>query len=458
MMRLACRLPYEGKVFFDEMGRFGLTLPHRFIKIPKHKLMKQLTLLALFALVAFSSCQKDDDGPISCTGLEVIWNNTTPRGDNNWLWLSDEKGAVLEALEANVQRRYRLSTDACAEQYSVTYLQSYRRLIAVGNQMVEVNAYELETYLAIPDGLQFDTAVTETRLLGFAVEGIQSVEAVRWPAESRETFSRDLFIDPAANLLSFLLPIPEGQPAFVSIRANGEATPRSIWIDAATQDGYSFVYDALPQLQSQGPVRLPNNGNWRYEVRGLGANGSAALDYASMPDLVSEQFSALLPPFGAVRAFQLMAWEESFRNGSSFRPIFYNKQVNSLPASISAPNFDFEVQRPARDQISVSIMQGEPQVIQVQFSDPTASAGTYLQWTIVGPPEALANLALPEWPTPALSAIRAGMLEESRNTPLIVTAKAYDSRAPYRQFLEAAARRDANWEASQGMVARSKAE
>ena len=421
--------------------------------------MKHLTILALAALIAFSSCQKDDDDQeITCGGIEVRWNNPTPRGNNNWLWLSDENGAILEAVEANAQRRYRLSTDACAEQYSVTYLQEYRRLILVGNQMVEVTAYEVETYLAIPDGLQFDTAVTETRQLGFAVEGIQSVEEVRWPAESTETFSRDLFIDPVANLLSFLLPITQGQPAFVSIRANGEATPRSIWVDATTQDGYTFVYNTLAQVQSQGPVRLPNNGNWRYEVRGLGAFGSAALDYSSMPALVSEQFSALLPPFGTVRAFQLMAWEESFRNGTSFRPIFYNKQVNSMPASIPSPNFDFVVQRPARNQIAVSVTQGEPQVIQAQFSDPTASAGFYLQWTIVGPPEALANLSLPEWPTPALSVIRAGILEESRNTPLIVTAKAYDSRAPYRQFLEAMTLRNANWEASQGLLARSQVE
>ncbi|MDV7401336.1 hypothetical protein RZS08_58505, partial [Arthrospira platensis SPKY1] len=105
--------------------------------------------------------------------------------------------------------------------------------------------------------------------------------------------------------------------------------------------GYTFIYNALPQLQAQGPVQLPNNGNWRYEVRGLGTASSAVLDCSSMPDLVSGQFSAQLPPLGAVRAFQLLAWEESFRNGQSFRPISYNKQVNSLPANIPMPNVDF---------------------------------------------------------------------------------------------------------------------
>jgi hypothetical protein len=429
-------------------------------KIPKLKLMKYLAFFALSALVAFSSCQKDDNPGDSCAGMEVIWNNPTPKGNNNWLWLSNENGEILEAIEANNQRRYRFSTTACAEQYNLSFLREYRRPTQVGNQILEITVYELETYLNIPAGLLFDTAVTAAPLRAIAIEGIQSLEYLSWPAESQGPFSRDLFIDPAANLLSFQIPVPDGQPAFLSIRANGETTARGIWVDAATQNNYSFSYLSLPLLQAQGPVILPNNGNWRYSVRGLGASGSTVLDYSTMPDLVSGQFGAVLPPFSAVRAFQLLAWEVGFRDGFGFMPIYYKKQVNSLPTAIFGPTVDFAVERPERDRISVSVTQGEAQVFQVQFRDDAASAGTgtRLEWSIFGPPEALANLALPQWPTVALKGIRNGFLDENRRTPLVVTAKSYDSKAPYRQFLEAVARRDADWEASQGLLGRSKVE
>lgn len=417
--------------------------------------MTRFLLPALAALFLLSACKKDN-GP--CNGAEIVWYTPTLQGEDNWLWLSDEKGAVLEAKAAESRERYRLSTEDCAKTYNLTFLQKYRRPALVGNQLVQVEVYELLTYTDISDGLQFDTLITAAPIRAFAVEGIQTVEELLWPAESKEAFNRNIYIDPDAGLLSFEIPVPDGQPAFLTIRANGEAQTRFIWVDAADQDDYTFAYDGLQLLEPYGPASLPNNGSWRYTIRGLGMFGSTVLDYSSLPDLVQYEFGAALPPADVVRAFQVVARQESFHSGVAFNPVHYEKEGPGLPAAIPAPAFDFDFRRPATGQIQVEMIQGEAQALQVQYYDSAVNAGSgpWLRWTIVGSPDALISFNLPQWPD-ALAGIRDGLLDEGRNTPVFVTAKAYDSKAPYRQLLEARAGQDTGWEAAQGLLARSKA-
>lgn len=412
--------------------------------------------MALAALLLVSNCNKNDGG--SCSGAEVVFYTPTLPDDNNWLWFSNEKGEVLEVAEVESRDRYRLSTEACAEQYSLSFLQQYRRPALVGNQLVQVEVYELTTYVGIPDGLQFDTLVTAAPLRAFAVEGIQTVEELLWPAESKEAFDRNIYIDSNADLLSFEIPVPDGQPAFLTIRANGEAETRFIWVDAVDEYNYTFTYSGLQRLIPYGPVSLPNDGSWQYSIRGLGQFGGAVLDYSSTPDLVQFEFGAALPPADLFRAFQLTARQLSFRNGMAFYPIHYEKQAPGLPVAIPNPTFDFNWQHPAPDRIQVTALQGDFQAVQVQFADNAINAGSgpWLLWTIISSPEALVDYTLPQWPN-EVEGIRNTLLAESRNTPVIATAKSYDSKPTYRQFLEATARRDVDWEAAQGLLSRSKA-
>lgn len=418
--------------------------------------MARFLFSALAALLLFSNCKKDEGD--SCTGAEVVWFTPTLPGGDNWLWFSDEKGELLEVAEVESRDRYRLSTDACAETYSLSFLQQYRRPALIGGQVVEVEVYELETYIGLPDGLQFDTLITAAPLRAFALEGIQTVEELLWPAESKETFSRDIYIDPNADLLSFEIPVPDGQPAFLTIRANGDAETRFIWVDAVDEFDYTFAYSGLQRLEPYGPVGLPNNGNWRYSVRGLGEFGSTVLDYSSTPDLVQFEFGAALPPADVVRAFQLTARQESFHNGQVFYPIHYEKEAPGLPDAIPSPAFDFDFQRPDANRIQVVMQQGEVQAVQVQFYDNAANAGSgpWLRWTLIGSPASMADYTLPQWPD-AVQGARNALLAQNRNTPLIATAKAYDSKPTFRQVLEAIARKDTGWEAAQGLLSRSKA-
>jgi hypothetical protein len=314
--------------------------------------------------------------------------------------------------------------------------------------------FNLTTVLNAPDGLSWDTLpAPRPEQWEVAVSGVSSLDELLWPAQSKELFTGDIFIDPAADLLSFALQVPEAAPAYATLQANGEAMPRYLWAPAAGPEAFSFDYDALPAPVQAGPIGLPNAGNWRYRVFGLAPNGEAVLDYSSTPDLVSGSFAPLLPA-SLPDGFRLLAREENTFEGLPFAANRYNKVVSTLPGSIAASNAIFSMER-AGDTLSVSTTGDTPDLYVLRIID-YRGAGPWLNWTIYGTAQDFDRLVLPQWPE-VFEANRSALLGNDRQTVALLSARSYDSRPTYGQVLEAIAQQQTHWEAEQGMLERTRA-
>lgn len=412
--------------------------------------MNRYSLLLILAIGLWSGCNKDDDEQ-DCTPPEYTWNTPTFESQGSWLWVTDTSGAVTARTEAESQSSMLLMTEECADHLNLNLLE-ISSTTAPDN--TDRTVFNLTTILNAPDGLIWDTLpAPRPEQWEVAVGGVSSLDELLWPALSKELFPGDIFIDPAADLLSFALQVPEGAPAYATLQANGEATPRYLWAPAAGPDAFSFDYDALPAPVQAGAIGLPNAGNWRYRVFGLAANGEAVLDYSSMPDLVSGSFNPLLPA-SLPDGFRLLVQEENTFEGLPFSTNRYNKAVSTLPGNIPASSATFSMER-AGDTLAVSTTGDAPGLYVLRIID-YRGAGPWLNWTLYGTAQDFERLVLPQWPE-VFAANRSALLGNGRQTVALLSARSYDSRPAYGQVLEAIARQQTNWEAEQGMLERTRA-
>ena len=420
----------------------------------------RLARQALIFLLMFSfhfTCNKNDDSG-ACGKFDARLQAPATPGPSFWILLSDEKGALLDARRAEAAGGYSVSTRECAGRYDFTIIQRREEEVAIGGNPATVAIYEATTFLDVADGLEFDRRDPgQGELRDFSIEGVQSLELLLWPEESLQSFGRDAFIDQAVQRLSFEIPVYEGDPAFLIIRANGEAENRFLWVNAVDRYSFTFDYGALDRLEPFGPIALPNDAPWRYFVDGVGEFGATRLDYSSLPDQVFFEFGTALPPADTVRAYRLTAREERFKNGGLFFPVYFEKELPGMPAAIPEPEVDFTLQRNSRESFQANVTEGQPTALALFLHDNASNAGQgpWLRWSVYGSPEAMADFRLPPWPA-ELSAARADLLAEGRQTPVIMRAFTYDSQPTYRQFLDARAAREEGWDAQQGLEAKEK--
>ncbi|MEQ8703036.1 MAG: hypothetical protein RIC19_03905 [Phaeodactylibacter sp.] len=412
--------------------------------------MNRLSLLLILAIGLWSGCNKDDDDQ-DCTLPVYTWNTPTFESQGNWFWLTDAGGEIRARTMAESQSSVLLQPESCTEQPNLNFLQITSTAAADNTARTVFN---LTTLLNAPDGLVWDTLPAPAPVeWEVAVNGVSSLETLLWPAESKEIFGGDIFIDPAADLLSFALQVPEGAPAYATIQANGEGTPRYLWAASANDDAFTFEYNTLPIPVEAGPISLPNTRSWRYRVFGQGPDGEAVLDYSSMPDLVSGSFAPLVPA-SLPGGFRLLAQEENTFEGLPFSANRYNKIVGALPGSIPATGAQFNLER-AADTLRVSTTGDAPAVYVLQITD-YRGEGPWLRWTIYGTPEMFENLVLPQWPE-VFANNRSALLGSGRQTLALLSARFYDTRPAYGQIIEAQAQQLPHWEAEQGLLERTRA-
>ncbi len=413
-------------------------------------------LFALIFLVSFGCGNDDESG--ACGGLEADLTAPAEPGPAYWVFLSDETGKLLSNRKLERGGQHTIATGDCAERYDLTILRQHEETVSVNGAPRVVTIYDIETFTGVSDGMEFDrSGKLPGALRAFTIEGVQSLELLLWPEESLEAFQRDAFLDPAAGILNFEIPVEDSRPAYLILRANGEAENRFIWVNEMNRYNLNFDYGQLGRLAPFGPVSLPNDGVWRFFIDGVGEFGSTRLDYSSLPAQVSFEFGAALPPAGAVQAFRLIVRQEQFINGALFFPIYYEKEVLGLPASIPVPNLDFGRQRTGTAVFQLNVTEGQPTAFALRLADNdiNAGAGPWLRWTAYGPPEVMASFRLPEWPA-ELGTLRAELLDESRATPAFAEALSYDTQPSYQQFLEARAGNEQGWDARQGLESVSK--
>lgn len=412
--------------------------------------MNRFLLFLILAVAFWSGCNKDDDSQ-NCTPPSYSWNTPSFEGQGNWFWAADPQGTVLTSQEVESQGRFMLQTETCTERPSLNFLQ-FSSTTAADNTNRTV--FNLITMLNAPSGLTRDTLPVAAPVnWEVAVSGVNSLEALLWPAESKEVFNDDIFIDPAADLLSFALQIPEGAPAYATVQANEEATARYLWVEEAAANAFSFEYSNLPSPELVPPVSLPNDGNWRYRVFGQAPFGEAVLDYSSMPDLVSETFSPLLPA-SLPNGLRLLVQEENTFAGLPYSANRYNKIVGALPGNVLASDAQFNLGRTV-DTLRVSTTGEAPEVYVLQIVD-YQGEGPWLRWTIYGTAQDFEFLVLPQWPE-VFANNRSVLLGNGRQTVALLSARSYETRPAYAQILEALARPQMNWEAEQGLLERTRA-
>lgn len=412
--------------------------------------MNRYSLLLILAIGLWSGCNKDDDDQ-NCTPPAYTWNTPTFEGQGNWLWVTDTSGAIVSRTEAQSQSSVLLQADQCVENPGLNMLHITS---ATAPDNTARTVFNLTTLLRAPDGLIWDTLAAAGPVeWEVAVNSVSELEELLWPAQSKEIFNGDIFIDPAADLLSFALQVPAEAPAYATVQANGEMSPRYLWAPAAEEGAFFFDYNTMPTPVQYGDIGLPNTGNWRYRVFGLAPGGEAVLDYSSMPDLVTGSFNPTIPgslPGG----FRLLAEEENNYEGLPFAANRYNKIAGTLPGSIPALEVQFNLER-ASDTLRVSTTGEAPNLYALRIID-YRGAGPWLNWTVYGTAQDFERLVLPQWPE-VLAANRSAMLGNGRQTVALLSARSYDTRPTYEQILEAFAGQSVHWEAQQGMLERTRA-
>lgn len=424
--------------------------------IPKNN--KQMNRFSLFVLMLaalfWAGCQNDDDDN-GCASYEVEWQTPVLIGNINWVFLADESGKILQQARAGSQESYTLSLTGCDRPASLTFLSARTETVNDESSLRDEIVIELTTVLRPPSGLRWDTLAQQpTTDWAIAVANVSSLEDLRWPAENSDVFQGDIFLDPAADLLSFNIQVPEGQPVFLSIRANNETTPRGIWVPSTELGQLSFDYNELLPLTEQGPVGLPNLALWRYFIYGEGPSGQSLVDFPVQPDFVTGEFRPSLPSEGPEGLRMRMEEAREFRSYPYLVHVYDESGLPSLPASFDLLESLSSTDR-SGDTLRVSVLDPAPTVYKLELVD-YRGIGPWLRWTIYGSPEDMASFVLPDW-TEGLENIRQSTLAPGRQTLALLTIKQYGSGAAYEQFVEALFRKDTDWEARQRLVQRTNA-
>jgi len=420
--------------------------------------MKHIIIPILSLLFFSAACNKnDDDGSSGCNDFSAGWQSEEgafPVEDQR-LFITDENGTLIAFVQNEAGQTLNLNTEACGERTDLTQYRLETRTFLISGELKEVPVHHLRTYLGVSDGFEIrDSAVLTPETRAFSIAGVTSVEELLWPAYNTTVFDYPVFIDTQSDLLSFEIPIGAAQPAFLTIRANGEAPTRYLWVDNVDQSNLSFQYENLPLLQPQGPVSLPNSASWHYNIYGLADFGFTRLAAPKAPALVSDEFGAALPAFTDVPQLRLEAFQlATASNGQVYYPYLYDEVQSGLPAAIDIAEPAITAER-AEEQLSINISGTPVSLVEVSLTEINAE-DERLIWTVYGQPEHFINFEWPDWPEP-IAGKRASLLNKNRDTPIIINAKQYNSSTTYEAILEAISRKDQLWEAEQGLRSRGR--
>jgi hypothetical protein len=421
--------------------------------------MKYLLISITTLVLLFSACNKDDDEGSGCTDFSASWITKTnsEEVESQWLFATDTSAAVVASVDGNIGSTLEINTELCGEKrMDITQYRLERRAVDINGEIREVPVHQLRTYLGVEDGFvitDVDSLPATNR--AFAIEGVSSLEELTWPERANSGFEFPIFLNQSDQILSFEVPIGLAQPAYFIIRGNGEAPNRYIWVENVDESDLSFQYDALPFLQPQGPVELPNDAFWLYNIYGSGPFGTTRIATPREPALVQEEFGVELPNAATLPSFRLQAFDfTNTTDGRSYSPYVYDQVVQGLPGAIDVINpqisysgnlegVEIRTQGTLIQLIEISL---------VEQSDETSR----LEWFVYGKPEHFQSFKWPQWPE-ALSGQRANLLSKNQNTPVVVYARQYLSSPPYSDILNAVITQDEWWEATQGLRVRGRA-
>jgi hypothetical protein len=411
--------------------------------------MKRICLIALLFSLLFINCNKDDDDNLM--NFDASWQPFIGEDqlDALWLFYTDETGLVVESKEVQVGQPISFSGEV--DRLDLTSLKKVRRFFMEEDVLVEREVYELRTYLNVPSDFDINEVQdTSTSTVAIAIEGVAELDKLIWPENSTTTFQFPIFQNTAEDILSFEVPLRTNQPAYFTVIANGESTPRYIWIDELVEEDYTFNYTSLPILQSPIEVSLPNDAFWVYNVYGISNSGQAKLSAPSMPALETEQFTLSLPDASDVSTLRVQANDISnTADGQSYAQNILDKVVTTMPQSIPAIGNSMALLR-NEDVFELNVNDESVDIIELSTPLLTSAEGIKLDWKIYGHPEAFVQFRWPKWPEVFIND-RIDLIRVANESVVFFTAKKYDSQILYDDYLNAQAAGDYLWEAEQGL-------
>ncbi|MCG8328182.1 MAG: hypothetical protein MI974_10880 [Chitinophagales bacterium] len=417
--------------------------------------MRGLFFLLAFSLL-FIQCNNNDDDQSNCTNYTIGWSTQeNEMAETKWLVLTDETGTLIASVKEDEINDLTVDVENCGVRVDVTAFSFEHRSFMVDGQSTEIPVYYLRTFLDVPSGFEIkDQEKTMASNRAIAVEGVNTLEELIWPATNNIDFDGTAFIDPEASLLSFQIEVPERHPAFVRIRANGEAQSRYIWIDSVLQADYTLSYGELPLLQPQGPVILPNDALWNYNIYGQNTLFETRIANPIAPALVMDEFGVLLPQNQDISTLRTEAFQTAFASdGRSYNAYYYSENHSGLPSMITTIEPNFVIER-ANEGMSINVSGESLTALEISLQEQN-STDTRLIWTIYGKAEHFEDFTWPAWPE-SLSSERFSHLTKNSATPIIVNALQYGSSPVYEDFLRAKGQSDNIWETEQGIRARAK--
>lgn len=418
--------------------------------------MRGLFFLLAFSLL-FIQCNNNDDDQSDCTNYTIGWSTQeNEMAEANWLVLTDETGTLIASVKEDEVNDLTVDVENCGVRVDVTAFSFERRSFMVDGQSTELPVYYLRTFLDVPSGFEIkDQEKTMAGNRAIAVEGVNTLEELIWPATNNTDFDGTAFIDPEASLLSFQIEVPERHPAFVRIRANSEAQSRYIWIDSVLQTDYTLSYEDLPLLQPQGPVILPNDALWNYNIYGQNTLFETRIANPIAPALVMDEFGVLLPQNQDISTLRTEAFQAAFASDSrSYNAYYYSENLSGLPGMITTIEPNFVIER-ADEGISINVSGESLTALEISLQEQN-STDTRLIWTIYGKAEHFEDFIWPAWPE-SLSNERLNQLIKNSATSIIVNALQYGNDPVYEDFLRAKGQNDDVWESKQGLRARARA-
>jgi hypothetical protein len=414
----------------------------------KYRLL--FTLLLSFGLL-WNGC-KDKEEETVCPTYSASWQAPAQAGTLGWLFVSDEEGRLLAEEPASPQSLVEVVTESCSDAYTLSFLSIGPETVDDDGSSRQETVYRLTTVIDAPQGFRWDTlALAPVDEWEVSVANVNSLEQLVWPAERRDIFQGDIVLDPASNTLGFSIPARADEAAYFEIRANQELEPRGLFFPSVSTSSLMADFEQLPTVLGLGEVTLPNTANWRYSLFGLTDSTQTLVDYANQPDLVNGSFIPDAPASG-ISQFRLRVEQPDFYENLTYSSRTYDFVPGSFPIDLPTGFPEYAYQR-TNDQIEIITFGNNPVVYQVRIFDYTGP-GPWLDWTIYGTPEDLANFRLPDWPS-SVATEREQLIGENRPTAINILGKRFQSNTDYQAFLQALASKETRWPWEQGLIERT---
>lgn len=410
-----------------------------------------ILIAALCTSLFWAGC-KEKAEDIVCLPYNAAWQAPAQTGDIAWLFVSDEEGRLLLEEQAEARSVVDIVTEECSDSYTLSFVSVGQETVTDGGNPRQETVYRLTTIVDADRGFRWDTlSLAPLEEWEVSVANITSLERLVWPAERRDVFQGDIVLDPAADVLGFSITARGDEAAYFELSANGALIPRGLFFPSLANNDLSANFNSLLPVFALGEVELPNTANWRYSLYGFTDSTHTLLDYSSQPDLVNGSFVPRASTAASGR-YRLQVEEPAFYEELTYNARTYDFITSGFPIDLPTDFPEYAYQR-KDDQLEIITLGNAPLVYQVRIFDYTGP-GPWLDWTIYGTPEALANFKLPDWPE-SLATQRELLLGEGRATVITIRGKRFRSGVDDRDFLRALSEKNTRWPWEQGLMERT---